>query len=760
MSSRVHIQFAKFLTVGIVNTAVDWVVFFVLTLLPFFVTHRPLAKALSFVAAVVNSFLLNSYWTFRKEFHAEQHTDPEREHRTKWEYFVRFCVVSVLGWVLNTTLYSVVFALSSDTLPMRIADLLGLAFASGVVMAWNFFGNKFWTYTQRKIQTLSAEERRSRKWFIIGATVLIVLQLGISVAVMRGDSATIDEVAHIADGYAIVAHQDYRLNPEHPPLTKVLAALPLRFMELRDITEARGWEEHNQWIAGRAFLYFIGNDADQMLFVARLPMLVLLLVLDIYVLLFARERFSRRVALVILFFFALAPELLAHGHLVTTDVGAAVGFTAATFHFSHFLQKQTRRNLIIAGAALGVAQLLKFSAVLLLPIDLVLIVLWCVIQKRKNGVRFAQHCGKLFLQFAAMCVIALSLVWLVYIPSTWNTPVEVEHALIDQFVISDATWVPAFREQLHALADRPIIRAVGHYALGVYMVFKRVEEGNTTFILGQFSDKTIWWFFPVAWVMKTAIPIMLLFSGSMFLVLRNRLRRGRISTAVKEQWTTVVFLTPVALYWLVTLFGSLNLGVRHLLPTLPFVLLFSGEIVIWLLALRNRKRMGILAALMVWMAVSVGVAYPHYLSYFNEFTILQPKKYELLVDSSLDWGQDAKRLAKYVEDSEIDEIYVDYFGGGQPDRFMSGVTNWHSYDGPVTGYLAVSATFYQFSLLYGEKEGRWSYDWLRSFEPIAVIGNSILVYHISEDDLREAPPTSPYPITQPPSENIVDPDYF
>jgi 4-amino-4-deoxy-L-arabinose transferase-like glycosyltransferase len=585
--------------------------------------------------------------------------------------------------------------------------------------------------------------------------LLIALQLVISFFVMRGDSATVDEVAHIADGYSIVAHQDYRFNPEHPPLTKVLAGLPLLGLNLVDIQETAGWDDYNQWTAGRAFLYFVGNDADRMLFFARLPMLFLLLLLGLYVARFAVELFGRRVALVVLFFFALTPELLAHGHLVTTDVGAALGFTAATYHFYQFLKKRTRTSLVVAGIALGVAQLFKFSAVLLVPIDLVLIVLWCALQMEANRGAFWKPFAKLAGQYLLMGLIGLALVWAAYIPTTWNTPVNVEHAIIERSVTYDAEWVPYLRERLHALAENPVTRGLGHYALGIYMVFHRVDGGNNTFILGQFDDKGIWWFFPVAWVMKTAIPIMLLFFASLVYVFSCR------STVTNDQrWRAAVLLVPVLFYWVVTMMGSLNLGIRHLLPTVPFVLLFCGELVAVLLRARSRKGFVVLGMLMLWMAASVGVAYPHYLAYFNEFTIAQPKKYELLVDSSLDWGQDAKRLAVYAKNHGLTSLTVDYFGGGQPDYYMPGVTYWHSSDGPIIGDLAVSATFYQFSRLAGPKEGTWSYDWLRPFEPVAVIGNSILVYHITEEDLRAHPPTSPYPVMQPPGAYVVDPNNF
>jgi len=109
-------------------------------------------------------------------------------------------------------------------------------------------------------------------------------------------------------------------------------------------------------------------------------------------------------------------------------------------------------------------------------------------------------------------------------------------------------------------------------------------------------------------------------------------------------------------------------------------------------------------------------------------------------------GQDLKRLATYVDDNNIQNIKIDYFGGGLPSYYIPDSTEWRSGYGPTTGWLAVSATFYQMSKLHGEEEGKWSYSWLDDYQPVAVIGDSILVYNITPEDLIKNPPSSPYPI--------------
>jgi hypothetical protein len=117
-----------------------------------------------------------------------------------------------------------------------------------------------------------------------------------------------------------------------------------------------------------------------------------------------------------------------------------------------------------------------------------------------------------------------------------------------------------------------------------------------------------------------------------------------------------------------------------------------------------------------------------------------------LIDSSLDWGQDLLRLKKYVDDNNIQDIKVDYFGGSIPSYYIPQSREWHSSYGPTTGWIAISDTFYQSSKLYGPRENKWSYEWLDNYKPKAIIGGSILVFNISPDDLVKNPPKSSYEI--------------
>ncbi|MCH8987090.1 hypothetical protein IIA94_02905, partial [Patescibacteria group bacterium] len=97
---------------------------------------------------------------------------------------------------------------------------------------------------------------------------------------LKQDSLTFDELAHIPAGYSYLTEKDYRLNPEHPPLVKDLAAIPLLFLDLNFPTSNTNWTQDDepppwwkQFNVGTEFLYRSGNNPQQMIFWARLPML-------------------------------------------------------------------------------------------------------------------------------------------------------------------------------------------------------------------------------------------------------------------------------------------------------------------------------------------------------------------------------------------------------------------------------------------------------------------------------------------------------
>jgi len=232
------------------------------------------------------------------------------------------------------------------------------------------------------------------------------------------DSFTTDEPVHVTAGFSYLTQKDMRLNPEHPPLLKDLAAIPLLFLNLNFPKDHSAWTQEDnpfwwhQFNLGGEFLYKSGNNPDKILLLARIPMILLLIFLGWFLFYWARELFGNRVALLSLFLFSFSPTFLAQGRLVTTDVGATLGVVLASYFWLKFLKNPTKKNIIFAGLIFGVTMLLKFSLILLIPFFAIIILVYACL---KNGKKYIFNILK-YLGLALLVGIIgmVFIVWPVY----------------------------------------------------------------------------------------------------------------------------------------------------------------------------------------------------------------------------------------------------------------------------------------------------------------------------------------------------------
>lgn len=603
--------------------------------------------------------------------------------------------------------------------------------------------------------------------------VMLVLMFFSSV----GDSATMDELAHIPAGFSYLTQKDYRLNPEHPPLMKDLAALPLLFLNLNFPTNVKAWAQdiNGQWDMGRIFLYESGNDPDRILFWARLPMMLLAVILGWLIFSSARKLYGDRVGLLTLFFFSFSPTFIAHSRYVTTDLAAAFGFFIGIASFIYYLKFPGLGRVFYAGAALGIALLLKFSLVLLLPIFAVLVILWGFLsqldylrESEKTSKRLKKlfyEWGRLTLGFLVIFLIAVFIIAVFYQYHVWNYPLE-RQISDSTIILSSFGFRPAVDFTLF-LVENPMLRGFGQYMLGLLMVIQRAAGGNTTYFLGEVSSSGWWYYFPVAYLLKEPLAFLLLAFVALLVALKSLLQAHERSFLVSLEWMRDnFFLTAsflfIAVYWLQSIKGPLNIGVRHVLPTFPFIyLLVSREIVRWLkfYSLSEPQNFGewltsiyerfikalprylLMGILLLWLGLGAVFAFPNYLSYYNIFAGGSANGYKYIVDSNYDWGQDLRRLNSFVQANGVASIAVDYFGGGSPSYYIGDkFVPWWSAKGkpdPSKGdpkWFAISATFRQSSFgrpVRGfEIKPEDSYSWLRDFEPTARAGHSIFIYKL------------------------------
>jgi len=573
------------------------------------------------------------------------------------------------------------------------------------------------------------------------------------------DSATMDELAHIPAGYSYLTQFDYRLNPEHPPLMKDLSAFPLLFLDSPDSAslnfplDATAWTKdiNGQWEMGRIFLYESGNNADEMLRFARFPIMLLAILFGWLFFKWTRGLYGDKVGLLALFFFAFSPTFLAHSRYVTTDLAAAFGFFIGIAAFVNFLSKRTKKNLIICGVAFGVAQLLKFSLVILAPLYLILGVLWVLLNNFESG-KLAMA-GKLTIagklkkivkektvmigQIILIGAIGVALIWLVYLPHVWNYPSAKQ--------ISDTTQTLqsfGIRPLVNLTvwtSSTPVLRGLGQYMLGVLMVVQRASGGNTTYFMGEIYNLGWSHYFPVLYLFKEHLVLHILSLIALIFGIYNIIKSKEknlknIFSWMKENFALVASFIFIAIYWTQAITSPLNIGVRHVLPTFPFIfLLVSRQTIRWI---KIKRRRGLLVfALLTWMFLSSIVVFPYYLSYYNALGKGTDKGYEIAVDSNYDWGQDLKRLKTWTDKNlPADErIAIDYFGGGNPKYYFGKQFEpWWSNRGQPEGWLAISSTFLQGAhatpIKNFSQNPENTYSWLKQKTPTARAGTSIFIY--------------------------------
>ncbi len=627
-------------------------------------------------------------------------------------------------------------------------------------------------------------------WFLVGLMILasFILMLNAS----SQESATMDELAHIPAGYGYVKYLDFRLNPEHPPLVKAIAAIPLLFQNLKFPVEGSAWQNdvNGQWQAGAQFLYESGNDADKIIQWSRLGPMLLTILLIFFIYAWAKELIGRWWALLPTFLFGLSPTVLAHGHYVATDLAAALGIFIASYYFIKFLLEPSRRHLIFSGLAFGIAQSMKFSAVLLVPFFAFLILVFFVWKIKNEHPKFVKTLLRYLFSLISIFIIGYLIVYAVYLFFTINYPVEKQKADTTFILTSfsggpDRNWESCGLDSKVSLARRgrclaeiniwmaqnKILRPLGQYMLGVLMVFQRSAGGNTAYFLGEVSAAGWWYYFPVVFILKEPLPSLILIGFALLLAIWGVIKKLRTPYSLLKTFSDYLathfaefsMLTFIILYWAYSINSPLNIGVRHILPTMPFIYILTasslkkwmaGRIIIgdnfWrklLASLANLAKFSfkgvLIGSLLAWYLAETLFTAPHFLPYFNQFAGGTDNGYRYVTDSNYDWGQDLKRLTKWVKEKNINKIAVDYFGGGNPKYYLGNkVEYWQSSKGNPKEegieWLAVSINTLQgaFGKLHpgqtrdSEDEYRWLKEIKNPYQPDYKAGKSIFIYKL------------------------------
>lgn len=572
----------------------------------------------------------------------------------------------------------------------------------------------------------------NRTAFRLAAFVLLLalcLQIGYSII---NASPTFDEPYHIVRSYVYLRTGDIALVARggHPPFSNLLSVSPLLLRsDIALPSHQLGWPDvrhfRDLFRAADEFLWRIGNDAEGIVLWSRLPNLLLSALLAGLVVLWARQMHGAWAGLLALLLCCFDPNIIAHSSVVTTDLGGALFIFLSVYLLWRFCRRPSQRRLLWVGAAFGLAQASKFSALFLGPVFLALLVIWAFGEQRPfEGFSFpglARFQGKPRLQRAylvlglcfAILVIGSVVVWAVYGFQVGTLlPHEESHPLLDRMLrLSNSS----LKRVVYAVAESFPVPAPVYFA-DLAWLRQYARAGHPSFLLGARGVSGWWSYFPVAFLIKTPIPLLLLLFAAGLLSLKRK-------ADLREEY---FLLVPMALFFVSSMFSSIDIGYRNILPMLPFVYVYVGKVAASAAARSARVALLLLCA---WYAIGTVVVAPHYLAYFNELIGGPDNGYRYLVDSNLDWGQDLENLKKYLDAQGIQEVYLSYFGTADPAYYgirYRPLPNAPPGSEDATAYYAISATNLQ--NVYAQ-EGATRH-WLADFDPIDRIGYSIFVYRL------------------------------
>ena len=557
------------------------------------------------------------------------------------------------------------------------------------------------------------------RWFWPAVVALLLWTTVVRVVSALEETQTWDEGFHLAAGYSYLRTGDYRMRTENPPLGKLLNALPLLLWNPVVPTQDRSWQEAKLVEFGSVFLYQNRVSADQLLFAARCVTMLLSLLLGLAIALWTRRHFGDGAAWLACGLYCLDPNLIAHGRYVTSDLVAALTIFLACLAWFRYLEAPSRRALLAAGVTLGLALASKFTALALLPIFVILYLL-----RRWQG-REGRSLGHLVKSFLWMGLISAALIAALYAPDTvklFRGPPPPLARYIDQTTaLGRAVRFPAL-----------VLRIPAHpYLLDFADFLNHVQAGHEAYLLGRIQRYGWWYYFPVAMALKTPVAALLLLAMAAAVSLKVLLRRGRREwlRRLSFKWLAVG-VPPVALLG-VAMSGGHNLGLRHVLPVYPFLYVAAAAVLMRPGAgLARRLRTGLAGALVLLAAVESFSIHPHYLAFFNFLVGGPGEGPRYLVDSNIDWGQDLKKLKRYLKAQGTDEVCLCYFGRAQPwyygikDQSIPATPEVRAGARPDC-LVAISAT-----PLQGVYVPLENFRWLRERKPDAKVGYSIYVYDL------------------------------
>jgi len=585
----------------------------------------------------------------------------------------------------------------------------------------------------------------SRSW--IAAAFLLAVFFLQSYTSSRVKSPTFDEPAHIGAGLSYWETGAIVANPQHPPLLKELSALALWASGIR-LPASEAVRRMEAGIAGAE--YAAGSDLlahdgpARVLGRARLPMILLATLLGLLLFWWGAQMLGEMAALAALLLYAFSPTVIAHSELVTTDAGLAAFTLLFFFALWSYLRYPSWGRLIAAGAALGAALASKFSAIALPPVGALLMfasLRWPIERLPGSPAAFWERGGA------------------VKAPAGKNDPCpcgsgkkyKVCHGAKPEAAPAaspGAVWLRCAVAFLILCAVAAVVVEACYFFPSDPLVWlagwRRVNADhnpNAQFFMNGSMDKHFLTYFAFAWIMKEPLAAIVAAIIGVVMLLRNR---------EAPVLTKLFLLLPPAVLFAGYSIGADDLGIRYLIPVLPFAYLVGGWGLAALVKAPAPWQRGAAGVLALWLVVAAIGIYPDHLSYFNEMACLPSHAGEIGLDGgsrcgplrlnehNVDWGQGLEQLENWLAHHALGRTPLLAYFGSFPPQFYGMRTQPVDYKElvesktPAPGLYAISAHFVASVPPVGARYAHGGGAWLAELRPTAIVGHAFYIYDIPE----------------------------
>jgi hypothetical protein len=571
------------------------------------------------------------------------------------------------------------------------------------------------------------------------AFALLIVFMAQILSVVRRESMTFDEGYHTYAGFRYWQCADFGVNPEHPPLAKLVAALPLWLAHtpvpagncpVEVTSKDAGYGASTAWFFG-AESQAPRIDFGKVLWTARLTMSLFAMTLAVTAFFFTRRLFGDASALAALGLIAFEPTLIAHGALVTTDMAVSSASLLAVFAFFCYQRRPGALRLLLAGLACGLTLSVKHSGVLILP---VLVVLACVELFYVRRAPLGRVVARQALGLVVIFGVGFAVLWSTYLFRYAARPHGVALSMSLADFIADTIAKQNRSFMLHVI---PVV-ARFHllpeaYLYGFVDVLSISNPGQSSFLLGHLYPHGVPRYFPLVVLIKTTLGMLALGVLAVVGVVRKELRVG----------LRALYLLAPAVVWMVAGMGStLNIGYRHVLPIVAPMccLLGAAAVAMW----HKMPRLRVVIAVLVGGHVVSSVAvFPKEMAYANEVAGGPGRAYKLLTDSNDDWGQALPQLAQWLQQHDAKDCWLAFDGVARPEsygvrcRYLTPNGSDAKGDPPpavATGTFVISGL--SWSGIEWERPDLNPYEVFRASKPVAVVGGADIVYQGTYDMSR------------------------